>query len=169
LETIELAQAVDKALNAAQEQESVPAFTAVFRRDPVSTSYWLVELADEPRVHSFGRTIAEAEQRIEDATRVWHEIPLGVEINLHARFDDPDVDDALQRAEQLRFLQEVASQALQAAIRASIELLKHRVKLSTRDTGAVLGVSHQRVHQLLTEERSSEAQAPVEQHERAIS
>lgn len=46
--------------------------TAVFQRD--DEGYWLVELAEEPRVHTYGRTLAKARDHIRDATALWFEV-----------------------------------------------------------------------------------------------
>jgi predicted RNase H-like HicB family nuclease len=48
------------------------AFTAVFERD--DDGYWLVELEQEPRAHSNGRTLAKAREHIVDATALWFEV-----------------------------------------------------------------------------------------------
>ena len=48
-----------------------PAFyTAVYWREG---SNWLVELAEEPRAHTFARSLAKAEEHIRDATALWFE------------------------------------------------------------------------------------------------
>ena len=47
-------------------------FTAVFERD--DDGYWLVELREEPRVHTYGRTLAKAREHIFDATALWFEV-----------------------------------------------------------------------------------------------
>ena len=46
--------------------------TAIYERD--RDGYWLVELADEPRVHSFGRTLTKARAHIVDAAALWYEV-----------------------------------------------------------------------------------------------
>jgi predicted RNase H-like HicB family nuclease len=46
--------------------------TAVFERD--DDGYWLVELEEEPRVHSYGRTLAKAREHILDASALWFEV-----------------------------------------------------------------------------------------------
>jgi predicted RNase H-like HicB family nuclease len=151
----DLLQAAEKVASAAQESQSTRTHTAIYQRDPSSRDYWLVELAEEPRVHSFGRSLAEAERRIADATRLWFDIPEDGDLRLDARFNDAEVDAHLQEAEALRLLYEAITRELRNAMRASTELLRYRLNLSMRDAGAVLGVSHQRVHQLL-EEHSNE-------------
>ncbi len=48
-------------------------FTATYRRD--SEGFWLVELREEPRVHTFGRTLDEAAEHIRNATALWFKRP----------------------------------------------------------------------------------------------
>ena len=45
-------------------------YTAVYEREGDA---WLVEIAEEPRVHSWGRTLAKAREHIRDALALWLE------------------------------------------------------------------------------------------------
>jgi predicted RNase H-like HicB family nuclease len=48
-------------------------FTTTYRRD--SEGFWLVELREEPRVRTFGRTLDEAAEHIRRATASWFNRP----------------------------------------------------------------------------------------------
>ncbi len=86
----------------------------VFERD--DDGYWLVELEEEPRVHTYGRTLAKAREHIVDASALWFEVP----------------PEDLDLVEDIR---------LPALVKDG--------RLSVRDAADVLGLSHQRVQQLL--------------------
>jgi predicted RNase H-like HicB family nuclease len=49
-------------------------FTATYRRD--SEGFWLVELREEPRVRTFGRTLEEAAEQIRNASASWFKRPV---------------------------------------------------------------------------------------------
>ena len=116
---------------------------AVYSRD--ETGAWIVEIDEEPRCHSFGRTYVQARARIADAAALWFEEPVMVSdrTNLSVTVDRAVVDALALRREEA----EVASRAAEATRRAA-EALTTEAGLSTRDAGAVLGLSHQRIHQL---------------------
>src|SRR5438309_1657327 len=45
-------------------------YTAVYERDAI-TDAWNVEVAEEPRCHSWGRTLPQARSHIRDALAAW--------------------------------------------------------------------------------------------------
>lgn len=110
-------------------------------------SDWLVEDLDEPRVHSFGRSVAKARTNIIDAAALWYEIdPNAVEvIPVFAFADDlPRILDELGEAK-------VESSRVEGQVRtltatAVAELLRRHV--SMRDAAEILGLSHQRIQQI---------------------
>lgn len=132
--------------------------TAVYERD--RDGYWLVELAEEPRVHSYGRTLTKARAHILDAAALFYEA-------------DPErlvvVDDvripsgvlaAVEAARAARGQAQRSARDADTATRAAAAALVNTAGLSVRDAAELLGVSHQRVHQILERpERSSDRQA----------
>ncbi len=121
--------------------------TAVFERD--DNGYWLVELEEEPRVHSYGRTLAKAREHVLDASTLWFEVA-PEELNLveDIRLPAP-VKASLELARQEREHAQAAQEAAAGATRDAARALVKDGHLSVRDAADVLGLSHQRVQQLL--------------------
>jgi predicted RNase H-like HicB family nuclease len=126
---------------------SVKTLTAAFQRD--DEGYWLVELLEEPRVHTYGRTLAKAREHIVDATALWYEVaPEELDIVEDIRLPEPvkaSLELARREREHAQSAQEVAAGATRDAARALVK----EGRLSVRDAADVLGLSHQRVQQLL--------------------
>jgi predicted RNase H-like HicB family nuclease len=123
--------------------------TAVYRyeRQPDGGAAWIVELAEEPRCHTFGRTLRAAQRNIREAAAAWYEVnPSQVEVHDDVRLPAP-ASRALGRSRTLRDRERETHEQARAATAAAVVALRD-VGLSERDTGTLLGLSHQRVHQL---------------------
>lgn len=122
-------------------------YTAVFKRD--EEDFWLVELIEEPRVHTYGRTLAKARDHIREATALWFEVApdafiLAEDIQLPKPVK-ATVDRARKQRAKAQAVQSAAADATHKAARALVE----EGQLSVRDAADILGLSHQRVQQLL--------------------
>jgi predicted RNase H-like HicB family nuclease len=118
---------------------------AVYERDPEGDA-WLVHVKDIDGCQTYGRSLRQAEDRIREALAVWL---------------DRDADDLTITPEWPSDLVSVASEATrarsaasEAAERATSTMTKaakrlDRMGLSRRDAADILGISHQRVQQLL--------------------
>jgi predicted RNase H-like HicB family nuclease len=110
-------------------------------------SDWLVEDLDEPRIHSFGRSVAKARANIIDAAALWYEIdPKAVEVISVFAFPD-DLPRILEELGEAK----VESSRVEGQVRtltatAVAELLRRHV--SMRDAAEILGLSHQRIQQI---------------------
>ncbi len=117
--------------------------TARFTREDPD---WVVELADEPRVHSFGRTLARARAMILDAAAIWYEIDVK-ELELVGIYEvgaaTPNVDGALRARRAAAEADQIASAATQRTVGELVDS-----GLSLRDIADMFEISHQRVHQL---------------------
>ncbi len=126
-------------------------YTARLQRE--KDGRWTVELEEEPRVHTWGKTVEQALTRMREAAALWFQT------------DEDDIDlvplpvlpkSAGQTVAQARQAREQARTADRLAVeqtRKAAATLTRR-GISIRDAAAILGISHQRVHQLLASERT---------------
>jgi predicted RNase H-like HicB family nuclease len=137
-------------------EDNVKTYTARLERE--KDGRWSVELEEEPRVHTWGKTIDQALGRTREAAALWFEtdeasidlIPKPVLAKTAMR----TVEQARQARDQARHADRLAVEKTQ---RAAAELASRGI--SMRDTAAILGISHQRVHQLLATDAPARTKA----------
>ena len=122
-------------------------FTAVLTNSPAER-VWEAHVAEEPRIHTYGRSISAALDHLRDATALWYEIDAD-DVEL---LPDPQIPAVYRKAvrsasDQRQKLSEAEVLANKATRTAVVGLAKYG--LSRRDIGALLGISHQRVQQLI--------------------
>jgi predicted RNase H-like HicB family nuclease len=109
---------------------------------------WTVELEEEPRVHTWGKTVDQALARVREAAALWFQTDENqIELVPHAvlsKTAERIVEQARQAREQAR---NADRRAVEQAREAAAALTNRGI--SMRDAAAILGISHQRVHQLL--------------------
>jgi predicted RNase H-like HicB family nuclease len=137
-------------------KETVKTYTA--RLEQEHDGRWSVELEEEPRVHTWGKTIDQALTRMREAAALWYQAD-EASIELVPR---PVLPKATGRTvEQARKAREQARDADRLAIeqtrKAAVALTSRGI--SMRDAAAILGISHQRVHQLLMQDAPPRSKA----------
>ncbi len=121
-------------------------YEVVLERD--ESGAWLARVPSVPGCHTYGRTLEQARRRVREALGLWIDdadtADLTFELHLPA-----EVRRELVRTHALRERSErVQRQAGDALARAAVDLTA-RFGLSRRDAAELLGISHQRVQQLV--------------------
>ncbi|MEY2446782.1 MAG: hypothetical protein QOH79_258 [Acidimicrobiaceae bacterium] len=120
-------------------------YVAVYEHD-ADDDAWLVHIKDIPNCHTYGRSLRQAETRIRDALGLWldrdpEELTITPEL-------PPKVALVASKASQARYDAERAGTKAQEATIDAVRRLTD-MGLSRRDAADLLGISHQRVQQLL--------------------
>lgn len=120
-------------------------YTAIYERDP-EVDAWNVRIEGLQGCHTYGRSLRQAQTRIREALALWLDRE-PADLAIGDRLPK-DLADLARRAQQARAEAERAgSKAHEQAARAAKELTERG--LSRRDAAELLGISHQRVQQLL--------------------
>ena len=124
------------------------AYRALATRGRRTGGWWAIEVPEIPGVFSQARRLDRVEAMARDAIALMRDVdPMSFDVTVEPHLDE-ETERLITTARNLRHAVEVeqimASQATRAAARALIE-----EGLTVRDVGQLLGVTHQRVAQLL--------------------
>jgi len=124
-------------------------YTVIYERD--ERGWWVASVRGVRGCHTQGRTLEQARRRVREAVGLFVKDADTAEFVAQIRLPQPARRalrrglTARQRAEQERAK---ATKSLREAMRALA-----RMGLSRRDTGELLGVSHQRIQQIVGAQR----------------
>jgi predicted RNase H-like HicB family nuclease/predicted XRE-type DNA-binding protein len=113
---------------------------------------WLIEAVDLVGVRSFGRTVSDAVRNIREAIAAAEDLDEWEYLSLDYAFSDEVATDALREFHEADRAEENAAMERDRALRAVLESLRSQ-GMSYRDLATVIGISHQRVAQLLADSR----------------
>ncbi len=141
-----------------------------YRQDP-ETSWWTVTVPDEPAVVSQGRTLREAYDRVRQALPLVRKDANALSLRGRTVWEDrgdlsPDVLEAVRLESDLRLRSMEIEEALERATRVAVEVLIVDSKLTYRSAGSLLGITHQRVEQILKGISSSSSTVGTRTHSR---
>jgi predicted RNase H-like HicB family nuclease len=127
-------------------EEAVKRYRVAYERD--ESGWWVATVRGVRGCHTQGRTVGEARRRIREALALFVDDACKATI-----VDDVKLPRGAARATRTyatfrRRAEEEDRRAALAARRAVRVLRGGRLKMSARDAARLLGLSHQRVHQL---------------------
>lgn len=111
---------------------------------------WLIEAVGLQGVRSFGRTVTSAVENVREAIAAAEDLDQWDDLDLIITVGDDGTTAVLDRLREARRLEEAASAERDTAVKDAIAALRGE-RMSYRDIGTVIGMSHQRVAQLDSE------------------
>lgn len=134
--------------------------TYTVRYEQDEAGWWVASVQGVRGCHTQGRSIRQAEERIREALSLF--VDDADRATLKASFVLPA--DARRRLAEIRKLEEKVKRHAQL-LREVVAVLTDSLNMSRRDAGAVLGLSHQRIQQLVDpkpKQRPSRRTAPAQ-------
>jgi len=124
----------------------VSTYRVVYERD--ESGWWHVRVPAVAGCHTQGRTVEEARRRIREALGLFVRNARTVKLKDQISLPAPARKAIHQYARYRRLAERDEAKASRAA-RTVVKILRRgKLKMSTRDAAELLGLSHQRVHQL---------------------
>ena len=131
-------------------EEVMNTYHVAYERD--ASGWWVASVREVRGCHTQGRTVNEARRRIREALELFvdhaRSATLGDDVKL-----PPTAAKAIRAYVNLRKRADQEDRRAARAARRAVRLLQGgRLKMSARDAARLLGVSHQRVHELAQDE-----------------
>jgi predicted RNase H-like HicB family nuclease len=115
----------------------------ILERD--ETGEWIVSVPSIPGCHTYGRSISQATNRIPEVLLLWDADPHHIELEVRV---EPRLRKPVAAAKRARIRADLTEERAREATTAAAHELT-AAGYSRRDAGTLLGISHQRVQQLL--------------------
>ncbi len=123
-------------------------YTVTYERD--ETDWWVATVRGVRGCHTQGRTVEEARRRVREALVLFVEDAERAELVDDVKLP-ADVRRTVTQCERARREANDVQAKAQALTQQAVRALTRDLGLSVRDASALLGLSHQRVAQLLAE------------------
>jgi predicted RNase H-like HicB family nuclease len=116
---------------------------------------WIARSPDVPGFHTYGRSLRQTRNRVREALGLWVDDADAAELEYRYHFPREwrQAMRVYQEARATAISTERQAQAIAGAVAS--DLTRHH-GLSMRDSAELLGLSHQRIQQLVTERRDLE-------------
>jgi predicted RNase H-like HicB family nuclease len=124
-------------------------YRVIIERD--ETGAWIARVPEVPGCHSYGATLGQVRRRIREALGLWVEDADTAELLEEIRLPG-EARQAIRRSSAARTRAERGRENAQRATTVAAKLLVEHLGLGVRDAGELLGLSHQRVQQLVSGE-----------------
>jgi len=121
-------------------------YRVVIERD--ETGAWIANVVGIRGCHTYGRTLDQVRRRMREALGLWVKDAESAELEEEIRLPG-DARQAIQRSSAARLRAEQGREHAQRTTTAAAELLVERLGVGVRDAGELLGLSYQRVQQLV--------------------
>src|SRR5918996_134910 len=131
-------------------EEAVKSYRVAYERD--ESGWWVASVRGIRGCHTQGRTVEEARRRIREALELFVDDARKATIVDEVKLPSAATKAIRTYATLRKKADEEDRRAALAARRAVRVLRGGRLKMSARDAARLLGLSHQRVHQLAQEE-----------------
>lgn len=120
---------------------------------------WIVEVDEIPQVHTFAKSLAKAQAHIRDALALWLQLDDATSLNIEERYEGlpKNLMAVVTRANATRAQASELSERAQQLTASAARSLIVDLGMSGRDAAQLLGVSHQRVHQLVHHDQAQSA------------
>jgi predicted RNase H-like HicB family nuclease len=125
---------------------SAPEYQVVIERD--ESGAWLARVPGVPGCHSHGRTLEQVRRRIREALSLWADDAAGARLVEDVRLPGK-VREGIRRSRDARARAERARSEAQESTAEVARLLVRDLRLGLRDAGDLLGLSYQRVQQIV--------------------
>jgi predicted RNase H-like HicB family nuclease len=127
-------------------EQVMKTYHVVYERD--ASGWWVASVRRVRGCHTQGRTVDEARRRIREALALFVERAGSARLADHVRLPATAAKAVRDYASLRKKAREQDRRAVSAARRAVRILRRGQLKMSGRDAAQLLGLSHQRVHQL---------------------
>jgi predicted RNase H-like HicB family nuclease len=124
----------------------MPEYRVVIERD--ESGAWIARIPEIRGCHSYGRTLEQARRRIREALSLWVDDAGTAHLDVQIRLPQ-DVRRELRRSASARERAERDREQATAVTRQAATALVRDLRLGMRDAAELLGISHQRVQQLV--------------------
>jgi len=125
----------------------VKRYTVDFKRD--ERGWWVASIREIRGCHTQARSIQQARRRLREALSLFVDdaVAQGASFDEKVHLTQP-IHVAVAKSHAARKRADAEAQAAARSTRAAVKLLTGRLKVSARDAGEILNLSHQRVQQL---------------------